>query len=90
MIAPVVESLKYATPLNLDVVAFVLVDQLTGFNREKLKDDGLNESHWFQSLASFAGQFYRKYPDVELDAILQFVLNQVSYIILPIDCWLIC
>lgn len=37
----------------------------------------MNEEHWLQSLAKFAGQFYRKFPDVELDSLLTYILNQV-------------
>lgn len=80
MIPVVVEGLKYLTKLCFDCLSFELLTQLTTQSelKPKLKDDGVNESHWFQSLASFAGQLHRKYPETSLAALLQAVVNQVK------------
>ena len=58
LIPLIVDLLKYMTSLNLDVVSFVLLRQISN-PKPKLKDDKLNEAHWFQSLSSFSGVFYR-------------------------------
>ncbi|CAH1443567.1 unnamed protein product, partial [Lactuca virosa] len=55
MIAPVVDAFKYLTHLEYDILEYVVIERLVQGGREKLKDDGLNVSHWLQSLASFWG-----------------------------------
>lgn len=77
-IVPVVESLKYMTALAFDCLSFALLAQLSDTTTSKLKDDGVNESHWFQSLASFTGSLHRKYPEVDLSALLQSICNQLK------------
>jgi len=77
MIGPVVECVRYQTSLSHDVLAYVLLCQLAD-TKSKVKEDGINEAHWFQSLAAFSGQYYRKYPDVEMDALLIFIMNQLK------------
>ena len=50
----------------------------------------MNESNWFQNLASFAGQYFRKYPSVELESLLCYILYQVctscSLVVQRADC----
>ena len=77
LIQPVVESLKYISPLGMDVLSFVLITEL-GRPRPSLKLDGTNVSLWLSSLASFSGSFYRKYPMVELSALLSYLFQRLS------------
>ena len=77
MIVPVVEMLRYVPPLVLDCVAWLLLKQVSE-GGGKLKEDGMNESHWYQSLASFAGHFYRKYPEVDFTPLVQYVMNALK------------
>ena len=51
-------------------------------NRDKLKPDGTNIASWFASLAQFCGVYYRKYPQVELVGLLQYLVNQLKGIII--------
>jgi hypothetical protein len=46
--------------------------------KAKLKADGTNVGGWFQSLATFAGSVYRRYPSMELEGLLQYILNQLK------------
>jgi len=78
MIVPVVDSMKYMSQLSLDCMSFILITRLSDPTKTKLKDDGLNESHWFQSLTSFAGDLYRKYPDLDIVPILQYAINSLK------------
>lgn len=78
MIPFVVDSFKYLTRLSFDVVVYTLLDLMSDTSKAKLKPDGVNIASWFQNLASFCGAFYKKYPDVELQALLQFVANQLK------------
>ncbi len=77
MIAPVVDALKYLTPLGYDVVTFVLLDMLSS-GREKLKSDGQNVSLWLSSLANLAGQLAKRYPGVGLTPLLRYVAVQLA------------
>ncbi|KAF0713416.1 Aste57867_4353 [Aphanomyces stellatus] len=77
LIQPVVESVKYISPLGMDVLSFVLISELSR-PRSTFKSDGQNVSLWLSSLASFSGSFYRKYPTVELGALLSFLFQRLS------------
>ena len=77
MIAVVVEMLRYMPALVLDSVAWVLLLQMSE-RTDKLKEDGMNESDWYQSLCRFAGAMWRRWPDVECESLLQYVMNQLK------------
>lgn len=64
LIQPVVDALKYLTPLGFDVLSFVLVDCLANPSKDRLKEDGTNLSTWLQGLALFTGSLYRRYYNV--------------------------
>ena len=78
MIGPVTEIMKLLHPLAFDCVAFVLMKQLADEKKPKLSEDGMNENHWLQSLSTFAGVMYQRYPEVELTPLIQFVLNRLK------------
>ena len=44
----------------------------------RLKEDGLNVSLWMQSLSSFCGNLYKKYPGIELVGLLQYITNTLK------------
>jgi len=77
MIPPVVEALKYVSPLGYDCATAVLLDLLT-LPRAKLKDDGQNVSLWLSSLASVAGQLVKRYPGVEVHALVRYLTAQLA------------
>lgn len=80
LIQPVVDSLKYLTPLGFDVLGFVLIDCLSSPERDRLKEDGTNMASWLQGLATFVGSLYRRYHAVaEIDAIIDYLLRQLSW-----------
>jgi THO complex subunit 2 len=78
MIPFVIDSFKYLTKLSFDTVVYTLLDLMSNTEKQKLKSDGVNIAGWFQNLSCFCGSFYRKYPHVELQALLQFVANQLK------------
>lgn len=41
----------------------------------QVKDDGINISDWLQSLARFTGVLCRKYSEMEISAVCQFLAN---------------
>ncbi|KAG9478503.1 THO complex subunit 2 isoform X2 [Eleutherodactylus coqui] len=77
LISPVVDSLKYLTSLNYDVLAYCIIEALANPEKEKIKHDDTTISTWLQSLASFCGAIFRKYP-IELTGLLQYVANQLK------------
>ena len=78
LIVPVVEMMKYLTPLSFDVLSFELLVHLSDPDKVRLKDDGLNVSLWMQSLSSFCGNLYKKYPNIELLGLLQYIANTLK------------
>uniref|UniRef100_A0A8C5WF72 THO complex subunit 2 n=1 Tax=Leptobrachium leishanense TaxID=445787 RepID=A0A8C5WF72_9ANUR len=77
LITPVVDSLKYLTSLSYDVLAYCIIEALANPEKEKMKHDDTTISSWLQSLASFCGAIFRKYP-IELAGLLQYVANQLK------------
>uniref|UniRef100_H2QZ30 THO complex subunit 2 n=1 Tax=Pan troglodytes TaxID=9598 RepID=H2QZ30_PANTR len=81
LITPVVDSLKYLTSLNYDVLACILsnciIEALANPEKERMKHDDTTISSWLQSLASFCGAVFRKYP-IDLAGLLQYVANQLK------------
>ncbi|CCI48802.1 unnamed protein product [Albugo candida] len=77
LIQPAIEAFKFVTPLGMDVISFVLVSELSK-SRQSMKADGTNVSLWLASLASFSGSFYRKYPNVELVGLLQYLIQRLQ------------
>ncbi|XP_029463722.1 THO complex subunit 2 [Rhinatrema bivittatum] len=77
LITPVVDSLKYLTSLNYDILAYCIIEALANPEKEKMKHENTTISSWLQSLASFCGAVFRKYP-IELAGVLQYVVNQLK------------
>ena len=78
MIVPIVDMLKYASPMSYDVLSYVVLAQLATPSKDRLKQDGLNVSLWMQSLSSFCGNLYKKYPSIELVGLLQYIANTLK------------
>ncbi|XP_043830646.1 THO complex subunit 2-like [Dromiciops gliroides] len=77
LITPVVDSLKYLTSLNYDVLAYCIIEALANPEKERMKHDDTTISSWLQSLACFCGAVFRKYP-IEIAGLLQYVANQLK------------
>ncbi|XP_019860646.1 PREDICTED: THO complex subunit 2-like, partial [Amphimedon queenslandica] len=76
-IIPVVDSLKYLTPIAYDVLAYCIIEALGNPQKERLKLEDTNLSIWLQILASFSANIFKKYP-VDLTGLLQYVTNQLK------------
>ena len=57
---PLVQSMRFLTPLAFDVLTFVILKILNG-EKSKLKEDGMNLADWFQNLAVFVGILCRRW-----------------------------
>lgn len=76
-IFPVVESLKFMTPLSYDILSYCIIVAISDAEKDKMKHDSTNLSTWLQSIATFCALAFKKYP-IELIAMIQFVINQLK------------
>ena len=77
LIAPVVESLRYMTPLAFDTLAFCLMDELQDESKSRLQDDGASIATWLQAMAQFCGQVYKRH-NMELGGLLLLIADQLK------------
>ena len=82
LILMMVDTFKHATVLSLDVLGYCLLVALGGGDshggRSKLKDDGVNAAQWLSSLETFAGAFYKKFPEVEMHGLLSYLVRRLE------------
>ena len=78
MTGPVVDALRFFSPLGFDVLTFTIIMRFVTGGREKIKEDGVSIADWFQNLASFTGQLCKKYSGLDLTALCQYVANQLK------------
>lgn len=76
-ILPVVESLKFMTPLSYDVLSYSIIIAISDPDKDKMKVDSTNISSWLQSIANFCALIFKKYP-IELIAMIQYVIDQLK------------
>ena len=73
-----VKALKFLTPFALDVMAYSLCKMLRAPGRDKLKADGINSSGWMRGLEIFTGEFFERYPYVELRPIVNYIVTELK------------
>jgi THO complex subunit 2 len=85
LVGVMVDALLYVAPLSLDVLGFCILSRLSGssgggldVNRSRLKEDGVNVSQWLQSLESFTGEFYKRFPAVECRGIFGYLMHRLK------------
>lgn len=78
LILPVIDAARYLTDLGYDVLAYCVLDTLSG-TRNKTKEDGTSVAMWLSGIASFTGQLYRRWAPMagSLPIILQYLVNQL-------------
>ncbi|GAA5826823.1 hypothetical protein JCM5353_005408 [Sporobolomyces roseus] len=79
LILPVIDAARYLTELGYDVLAYCVLDALSG-TRNKTKEDGTSVAMWLSGIASFTGQLYRRWAPMQtsLPVILQYLVNQLN------------
>ncbi|KHJ90341.1 hypothetical protein OESDEN_09817 [Oesophagostomum dentatum] len=77
LIQPVVESLKFLTNLEFDILTYCIIEQLASPDKQQLKASDGTFSSWLQALATLVGAIYKKY-NVELSGMLNYVMNQLK------------
>ncbi|GAX14835.1 THO complex subunit 2 [Fistulifera solaris] len=85
LVGVMVDALMYVAPLSLDVLGFCILSRLSGssgggldVNRSRLKEDGVNVSQWLQSLESFTGEFYKRFPAIECRGIFGYLMHRLK------------
>ena len=68
-IDPVVEALKFMTPLAFDVMAASIVECLVDLSQQRRKSKEV-DLLFLRSLATFVGQVFKKF-DIEMTGLLQ-------------------
>ncbi|KAJ1675089.1 THO2 plays a role in transcriptional elongation, partial [Spiromyces aspiralis] len=82
LIVLAVDALRYLTKLDTDVLTYLILETLDdspkAAQRLRLKEDGINAAHWLQSLATFIGTYFRKYPIPQLRYIIEFLARRMT------------
>ena len=73
----IVEAGRYMTQLSTDVAMFTLVDTLSDDTVSRLNPNGTDVAQWLASLATFVGDFNRRYASMDLEPVLQFIINRL-------------
>ncbi|KAK0417584.1 hypothetical protein QR680_013097 [Steinernema hermaphroditum] len=76
LIEPVVDSLKYLSSLEFDILSYSIIRSLSEEGKEQLKESDGTFSPWLQALATFVGNVFKRY-NIELSGLLFYVLNQL-------------
>jgi len=72
------DALRYCTDLSFDVLSFTLIECMSNPTKKRIKDDGLHTADWLTALSTFAGSCCRKYNNIEIAGMLQYVGNQLK------------
>ncbi|OLY80910.1 THO complex subunit 2 [Smittium mucronatum] len=82
LIGPIVEALRFLTPLGIDILMFVAIEVMFDNNRPRVKKNGVDLSNWLSSLCNFTSTLVRRFstsnPDLLLTCLVQklvLVLN---------------
>ena len=73
----IVEAGRYMTQLSNDVASFTLVDTLSDDTASRLNPNGTDVAQWLSSLATFVGDFNRRFGTMDLEPVLQFIINRL-------------
>ncbi|KAJ2818888.1 THO2 plays a role in transcriptional elongation, partial [Coemansia furcata] len=76
LVDSVVEAFRYLTPLDADVLFFVVLRILDDPARTKVKDDNVNAAHWLQCLSLFAASYIHRHENLRMDVILDYILKR--------------
>lgn len=77
MIDSIVDACKYWSSTTFDILVYKIILRFSE-GATKLKDDGQHVSLWFSALSAFCGSLYKKYQNIELSALLAYILNTLQ------------
>ncbi|KAJ1905943.1 THO2 plays a role in transcriptional elongation, partial [Coemansia sp. IMI 209127] len=76
LVDSVVEAFRYLTPLDSDVMFYVILNILADPGSSKIKDDGINAAHWLQSISSFVSAYSHRHENQGLGVVLDYILKR--------------
>ena len=77
MIEALNSSLQFCSDLSLDICAYTIIRFLSDC-KDPVLDDEANVQLWLQNLAQFAAIFFKKYCNVDMVALLTYLLNKMT------------
>ncbi|KAJ2079062.1 THO2 plays a role in transcriptional elongation [Coemansia sp. RSA 988] len=77
LVDSVVEAFRYLTPLDADVLFYIILTTLDDPANTRTKEDGVNAAHWLQSLSLFTAAFSHRHENPMLGVVLGYVLRQI-------------
>jgi THO complex subunit 2 len=77
MIVHVVDASRYLTDIELDILAFSLIDALSDRRKKRVEQNGTSFAPWLKSLANFCGTLFRRHS-VDLGGVLRYIYNQLA------------
>ncbi|KAI1732320.1 transcription factor/nuclear export subunit protein 2 domain-containing protein [Ditylenchus destructor] len=76
-IGPVVESMRFLSNLEFDVLSYCLIENLAEPEKQAYKTTDVAFSPWLSSLANFSAAVCKRYS-VDFSGILQYIANQLK------------
>ncbi|WVR05355.1 hypothetical protein IAU60_002369 [Kwoniella sp. DSM 27419] len=73
----IVDAGRYMTQLSFDVATFVMLDTLSDDRAQRLNETGTGVALWLERLSKFVGDFNRRYANMDLDPVLQYIVNRL-------------
>ncbi|WWD16138.1 hypothetical protein CI109_100563 [Kwoniella shandongensis] len=73
----IVDAGRYMTQLSFDVATFVMLDTLSDDRAMRLNETGTGVALWLERLSKFVGDFNRRYANMDLDPVLQYIMNRL-------------
>nr|XP_018263621.1 uncharacterized protein I303_03491 [Kwoniella dejecticola CBS 10117]OBR85779.1 hypothetical protein I303_03491 [Kwoniella dejecticola CBS 10117] len=73
----IVDAGRYMTQLSFDVATFVMLDTLSDDRAQRLNETGTGVALWLERLSKFVGDFNRRYVNMDLGPVLQYIINRL-------------
>ena len=77
MIPALVECTRYFSDLGYDVLAWGIIQSLSGSGADRIQADGMLTSQWLQALAQFIALLYNRDAKVALAPLLQYLASEL-------------
>ncbi|TYJ56712.1 hypothetical protein B9479_002643 [Cryptococcus floricola] len=73
----IVDAGRYMAQLSFDVATFVMLDTLSDDRAMRLNEMGTGVALWLERLSKFVGDFNRRYANMDLYPVLQYIINRL-------------
>ncbi|AFR93442.1 THO complex subunit 2 [Cryptococcus neoformans C23] len=73
----IVDAGRYMAQLSFDVATFVMLDTLSDDRALRLNEMGTGVALWLERLSKFVGDFNRRYSNMDLYPVLQYIINRL-------------